>query len=247
MHTDARVPGLPGPRAGESMGLGTQPLSAAEHGGYRVARRRLIERLREIGIRDERVLAAFESIDRHKLVPEALRGQAYKMTPLPIGEGQTISAPDVVATMTEAAGLRGHERVLEVGTGSGYQAAILSRLASQIISIERIPKLAARARSALDALKVYNVIVHLGDGTQGRPADGPFDVILVTAGGPEIPWPLLEQLAVGGRLVGPFGPRGKQELLRIVRQPEGSEAPYSQELLAHCKFVDLIGANGWSD
>jgi protein-L-isoaspartate(D-aspartate) O-methyltransferase len=228
------------------MGLGTQPLGLVEQGGYRIARRRFVEKLREIGIRDARVLAAFEAIDRHKLVPEALRAQAYKMTPLPIGEGQTISAPDVVATMTEAAQLRGDEVVLEVGTGSGYQAAILSRLASRVVSIERIPKLAARARSALDELRVYNVIVHLGDGTQGRPSDAPFDVILVTAGGPEIPWPLLEQLAVGGRLIGPFGPRGKQELMRIVRQPEGSEAPYTQEVLAHCKFVDLIGANGWS-
>lgn len=188
------------------------------------------------------MLAAFEAVERHRLVPEALRERAYRDTPLPIGDGQTISAPDVVALMTEAAQLRGNETVLEVGTGSAYQAAILSRLASRVISIERIPRLAARARSALDALACQNVVVYLGDGTQGRPADSPFDAILVTAGGPEVPLPLLEQLAPGGRLIGPFGPRGQQDLLRVVRQPDGR---FARERLAGCSFVDLIGEHGW--
>jgi len=217
---------------------------AAERAGgaHRTARRRLVERLRSGGIEDERVLAAFEVVERHRLVPEALRDQAYRNTPLPIGEGQTISAPDVVALMTQAAQLRGDETVLEVGTGSGYQAAILSRLASRVISIERIPRLAAQARSALDVLGCSNVVVYLGDGTKGWPADAPYDAILVTAGGPEVPAPLLEQLAEGGRLVGPFGPRGQQDLLRIVRQADGS---LERERIARCTFVDLIGAHGW--
>ena len=203
-----------------------------------------MERLRAGGIRDERVLAAFEAVERHRLVPEALRERSYRDTPLPIGDGQTISAPDVVAVMTEAAQLRGEETVLEVGTGSAYQAAILSRLASRVILIERIPRLAARARSALDELACHNVVVYLGDGTQGRPADAPYDAILVTAGGPEIPRPLLDQLAPGGRLVGPFGARGQQELLRVVRRSDGR---FSRERLGGASFVDLIGEHGWLD
>lgn len=217
--------------------------SAERSGGvYRTARRRLVKRLRAGGIYDERVLEAFGVVERHCLVPEALREQAYRDTPLPIGEGQTISAPDVVALMTQAARFEGHETVLEVGTGSGYQAAILSRLAARVVSIERIPRLAARARTALDLLGCANVVVYLGDGTQGRPADAPYDAILVTAGGPEVPAPLLEQLAPGGRLVGPFGPRGQQDLLHIVRRPSGS---FERERIARCTFVDLIGEHGW--
>jgi protein-L-isoaspartate(D-aspartate) O-methyltransferase len=216
--------------------------SGQPRGAYATARRRLVERLRAGGIHDERVLAAFGAVERHHLVPEGLRDQAYRNTPLPIGEGQTISAPDVVALMTQAAQLSGHENVLEVGTGSGYQAAILSRLASSVVSIERIPSLAARARSALDRLGQTNVIVYLGDGTEGRPADAPYDAILVTAGGPEVPSPLLEQLAPGGRLVGPFGPRGAQDLLRITLTADGA---LRRERIARCTFVDLIGKHGW--
>jgi protein-L-isoaspartate(D-aspartate) O-methyltransferase len=206
------------------------------------ARRRLAERLAADGIRDPRVLEAIASVPRHTLVAEALSHQAYEDAALPIGEGQTISAPGIVAAMSEAAGLTGKERVLEIGTGSGYQAAVLARLAERVISVERIPALAARARSALDRLGVTNVVVHLGDGTRGRPGDAPFDAILVTAGGPEVPAPLLDQLAPGGRLVGPFGARGAQELLRLRRAPDGR---VTRESLGLCRFVDLVGEHGY--
>ncbi len=205
-------------------------------------RRRFLERLRSSGVNDPRVLEAFAAIPRHLLVPEALRYQAYKETPIPIGEGQTISAPGVVAAMTMALELEGRERVLEIGTGSGYQAAILGHLVAQVISIERIPRLAASARSALDRFGVSNVVVYLGDGTRGRPEFAPFDRIVVTAGGPEVPEPLLEQLATGGMLVGPFGKRGAQELTRIRNLGEGR---FTREVLGECDFVDLIGRNGW--
>ena len=138
-------------------------------------RRRFLERLKSNGVSDPRILNAFASVPRHLLVPEALRDQAYKETPIPIGEGQTISAPGVVATMTMALALEGRERVLEIGTGSGYQAAILSCLVSEVVSIERIPRLAARARTALDRFGISNVVVYLGDGTRGRPDLAPFD------------------------------------------------------------------------
>jgi protein-L-isoaspartate(D-aspartate) O-methyltransferase len=203
----------------------------------------MAERLARGGVRDPRVLAAFASVPRHRLVPEALRGKAYRDVALPIGDGQTISAPGVVAAMTEALGLTGSETVLEVGTGSGYQAAILARLAARVISIERLPKLAASARTALDALGVSNVVVYLGDGSEGRLQDAPFDAIVVTAGGPEVPPPLLAQLKVGGALVGPFGGREEQELLRIRRLPGGG---CQREVIGRCRFVDLVGSHGWA-
>jgi protein-L-isoaspartate(D-aspartate) O-methyltransferase len=149
----------------------------------------------------------------------------------------------MVAVMTEALRLEGHESVLEVGTGSGYQAAILSRLAARVVSIERVPKLAAAARTALDRLGVCNVVVYLGDGSTGRPQEAPFDAIVVTAGGPEVPRPLLEQLAVGGCLVGPFGGRDEQELLRLRRT---GRASFGREVIGRCRFVDLVGAHGWA-
>jgi protein-L-isoaspartate(D-aspartate) O-methyltransferase len=212
-------------------------------GEFSLARRRLAEQLRASGVRDTRVLRAFDQVPRHRLVPEALWGQAYRDTPLPIGEGQTISAPGVVANMTQALSLEGDERVLEIGTGSGYQAAILSRLVAQVISVERIDVLARAARQALDDLGVTNVTLYLGDGTQGRPDDAPYDRIVVTAGGPEVPIPLLDQLEIGGLLVGPFGQRDTQELMRIQRT---SETRYTREVLGRCQFVDLIGENGWA-
>jgi protein-L-isoaspartate(D-aspartate) O-methyltransferase len=184
---------------------------------YARARGRLVERLAARGVSDPRVLEALGAVPRHRLVPEALRGRAYQDVSLPIGDRQTISQPRVVAAMTEALGLRGGECVLEVGTGSGYQAAVLSRLARRVVSIERLPRLAATARTALDQLGISNVVVYLGDGSAGRPVDAPFDAIVVTAGGPDVPAPLLQQLAEGGKLVGPFGARDAQQLLRIRR------------------------------
>ena len=216
---------------------------ASGRNGFVLVRRRLVQRLKARGIRDARVLAAFEDVPRHDLVPEALWGQAYKDTALPIGEGQTISAPGIVATMTAALGLTGGESILEVGTGSGYQAAILSRLVSRVISIERIPELAQKARVGLEALGVGNVELILGDGTCGYPEGAPFDGIVVTAGGPDVPRPLLEQLKVGGRLVGPFGPKDRQVLVRMRRT---GRARFTREELGSCLFVDLIGRNGWA-
>jgi protein-L-isoaspartate(D-aspartate) O-methyltransferase len=200
------------------------------------------ERLADGGITDSRVLEAFGTVPRHALIPEALQAQAYRDTALPIGEGQTISAPSVVAAMSQALELEGTETVLEVGTGSGYQAAILSRLAARVVSVERVPRLAASGRRTLDRLGVSNVVVYLGDGTRGRPADAPFDAIVVTAGGPGVPDPLLDQLAVGGRLVGPFGEKEEQRLLRVRRV--GAD-DFTEEVIGRCRFVDLIGAHGW--
>jgi protein-L-isoaspartate(D-aspartate) O-methyltransferase len=145
--------------------------------------------------------------------------------------------------MSEALELTGRETVLEVGTGSGYQAVLLAQLAARVVSIERLPRLAAQARSTLDRLGVTNVVVYLGDGSQGRAADAPYDGIVVTAGGPEVPHPLLEQLAPGGRLVGPFGSREEQRLIRVRRGPGGGLA---REVLGHCRFVDLVGSHGWA-
>jgi protein-L-isoaspartate(D-aspartate) O-methyltransferase len=206
-------------------------------------RRRMVERLAASGISDPRVLEAFLEVPRHRLVSEALRGRAYRDVALPIGEGQTISAPGVVAAMTQALELLGHEKVLDVGTGSGYQAAILSRLAGRVVSIERVGRLAAEARLALDRLGVSNVVVYLGDGSLGRPADAPYDAIVVAAGGPKVPRPLLQQLRPGGRLVGPFGGRKEQRLVRVERAENGE---FHREVIGRCRFVDLVGAHGWA-
>jgi protein-L-isoaspartate(D-aspartate) O-methyltransferase len=203
----------------------------------------MVERLAAAGVRDPRVLAALEAVPRHWLVPDALRFQAYRDHPLPIGERQTISAPSTVACMTEALALTGGERVLEIGTGSGYQAAVLGLLAERVVSVERLPRLAAAARRALDRLGLNNVVVHLGDGSGGRAADAPYDAILVAAGAPAVPRPLVAQLAPGGRLVLPVGPRGAQRLVRVRRRADGGLAT---EALGPCRFVDLVGRHGWA-
>jgi len=197
--------------------------------------------LRRRGIRDERVLAAFLNVPRHKFVRPQDLWVAYDDYPLPIGYGQTISQPYIVALMTELLALKGDERVLEVGTGSGYQAAILAELAKEVVTIERIPELARRAQRVLTDLGYRNVTVLVGDGSLGAPDFAPFDAIIVTAAAPHPPKALLEQLKDGGRLVIPIGDRTLQELIRFVRK--GDE--WQEEKHGPCLFVPLIGKNGW--
>jgi protein-L-isoaspartate(D-aspartate) O-methyltransferase len=192
-------------------------------------------------IRDLLTLEAMRRVPRERFVPEKYRSRAYDDCPLPIGEQQTISQPYMVALMTEALGLSEDERVLEIGTGSGYQTAILAEIASEVYSIERIPLLARKAESTLETLGYTNIMVMARDGTQGDPEHAPFDAIIVTAGSPGIPVSLKEQLAQGGRLVIPVGSRGFQELTRITRR--GSA--FMTENLGGCVFVPLIGIEGW--
>jgi len=196
------------------------------------------------GIRDPRVIDAMRRVPRHLFVDEALRDRAYDDSPLPIGEKQTISQPYMVALMSEALQLEGSESVLEVGSGSGYQTAVLAKLARRVFSIERIESLAARARGILDGLGIGNIEIKVGDGSLGWRAKAPFEAILVTAGSPIVPGPLVEQLAPGGRLVIPVGERACQELLRVRRSHNGGT---TREELVECRFVDLQGAFGWPD
>jgi protein-L-isoaspartate(D-aspartate) O-methyltransferase len=206
------------------------------------ARERMVEQqMRKRGIRDERVLEAMLSTPRHLFVPPDLRNAAYNDAPLPIRHQQTISQPYIVALMTELLELKGGERVLEVGTGSGYQAAILAQIADQVYSVERIPDLAAAARALLARLKLNNVEVIDVDGTLGLPQHAPFDAIIVTAAAPSVPEPLKEQLADGGRLVLPVGGRMGQMLERWRRN--GDE--FDQERIAPVAFVPLVGDHGW--
>lgn len=194
------------------------------------------------GIADERVLAAMDRVPRHLFAPEALRSQAYKDNALPIAGGQTISQPFIVARMTELLHLGGKERVLEIGAGSGYQTAVLSELARKVYSIERLPGLAAELKEKVVRFGLRNVSVRCDDGTTGWKVYAPFDAILVAAGGPEVPMPLLEQLTVGGRLVIPVGETQKSQILiRVWRTERGFES----ENCGPCSFVPLIGAHGW--
>ena len=208
------------------------------YGGYRA---RLVEQLRARGIRDMAVLAAVGQVPRHLFVPHALLSMAYEDTSLPIGSSQTISQPSTHARYLEALQLTGKERVLEVGTGSGYQTALLSRLVDHVISIERIPDLAAAAGKALEEAGYSNATVVVGDGTLGRRSLGPYDAILVSAAGPSVPKPLTEQLAPGGRLVMPLQGESGQELLRITRR--GDELV--EERLGAAYFVPLFGHHGF--
>lgn len=203
----------------------------------------MVERqLRHRGITDERVLEAMGRVPRELFVPAAQRAHAYEDGALPIGHGQTISQPFVVAAMCQLAGLRGGERVLEVGTGSGYAAAVLAELAAQVVSIERVPGLAERARAALQAAGSPNVEVRVGDGSLGAPDRAPFDAIVVAAAAPEVPEALQAQLAEGGRIVLPLGTRAAQRLVVVVQTPEG---PVERDSI-QVRFVPLIGAEGFS-
>lgn len=201
----------------------------------------LISELRHAGIADERVLAAIGGVPRDRFVPSEHQGQAWKNVALPIGEGQTISQPYVVALMSSALKLRGHESVLEIGTGSGYGAAVLARLARQVTSLERHVSLARAARARLAELGVDNVRIHVADGTRGWPAGAPYEGIVVTAGAPAPPPRLVESLAPGGRLVIPIGPLGDQRLITVQRRGDGQVVTE----LGPVRFVPLIGADGW--
>jgi protein-L-isoaspartate(D-aspartate) O-methyltransferase len=196
--------------------------------------------LRARGINDRRVLDAFESVPRHLFVPPEYRASAYEDAPLPIGFKQTISQPYIAAYMTQALGLTGAERVLEVGTGSGYQAAILSSLAREVHTVELIPALADRAAKVLTDLGITNVFVHLGDGSQGWLEAAPYDAIIVTAAAPHVPKPLLDQLTPHGRMILPVGESGVQELEFWTREGE----TFSHETLLPVMFVPLRGKEG---
>ncbi len=213
-------------------------------GAQRHARERdrmVAEQLVPRGIKDPRVLEAMGKVPRHLFVDEALRDKAYGDHPLPIGEGQTISQPFMVGRMTELLRLTGTEKVLEVGTGSGYQAAVLAQLAARVCAIERLAKLAARARETLERLGITNVWVRTANGTFGWPDEAPFDRILVAAGGPSVPPPLLEQLAEGGRMVMPVGQADYQRLHVIDKI--GGQARVTED--SECVFVKLIGKFAW--
>lgn len=212
--------------------------SADTYGGYRT---RLVEQLREQGIRDLAVLRAFAETPRHLFVPDSMRHRAYENVALPIGAGQTISQPFTQARTLEALRLGGTERVLEIGTGSGYQTALLARLVAQVFTVERVRALALSAQQALRAAGAGNVSVLLGDGTLGWSAYAPYDAILVAAGGPEVPVPLLEQLAPGGRLLLPLGERGSQTLTLVER----TETGLRQTPLGAALFVPLVGEHGF--
>jgi len=201
------------------------------------------EQLLERGIKDPRVVEAMRKVPRHLFVETALADRAYDDGPLPIGDKQTISQPYMAGLMTEALQLTGKEKVLEIGTGSGYQTAVLAELSGNVFSVEKIRSLATRAREILDALRYYNVAIHVGDGTLGWNEHAPFDAVLVTAGSPTLPQPLIDQLALGGRLVIPLGDEQGQVLRRVRRTGSGLE----EEELGDCRFVKLVGRYGWPD
>lgn len=208
---------------------------------FRGARQRLVETLRDKGIKDLAVLRAFEMTPRHQFVPTGLRHRAYQDAPLPIGNGQTISQPWVHARYLELLHLTGKEKVLEIGTGSGYQTVLLAHLTAQVFSIERIPALMQQAKENIQRAGVSNVVLLVGDGTIGWSAYAPYDAILVGAGSPTIPQPLLDQLAEGGRLLIPIGNMDEQKL--VVAERKGGKIEMRDE--AAVRFVPLIGHHGW--
>ena len=209
---------------------------------FEAARARLIEHL-GIEIKDKRVLAAMAGIPRERFVPPEEQQFAYEDQPLPIGLNQTISQPFIIALMTEALELTGSEKVLEVGTGSGYQAAILAELARLVITVERLPTLADGARRVLDSLGYTNIVVHLAEETLGWQAEAPYDAIMVTAGAPRVPADLLAQLAIGGHMVIPVGSRYVQELYKITKRRKKNIV----QNLGGCRFVSLINKDAWEE
>ena len=210
---------------------------------FETARKRMVqEQIVGRGIANPRLIDALLKIPRHIFVQEAMQVQAYSDGPLPIGEKQTISQPYMVAMMTELLELKGSEHILEIGTGSGYQTAILATLSRRVCTIERIRPLAMQARKVLDSLGLINVNIKVGDGTLGWEEEAPFDAILVTAGAPAVPEALAGQLAPGGRLVIPVGNESEQIILRVRREPDGT---FTSESFTGCRFVPLIGKQGW--
>jgi len=207
-----------------------------------LARKKMVEeQLERRGIRDDRVLAAMREVPRHLFVAEPMQAEAYDDNPLPIGEGQTISQPYMVAVMTELLQLQGAEIVLEIGTGSGYQAAVLSKLCKWVYTVERIQSLSEHAELVMKNYGYSNITFIVGDGTEGWPAAAPYDGIIVTAGAPRIPDSFIKQLRLGGKLVIPVGDRFSQTLKRVIKTEEGTAI----ENHTGCRFVDLIGRWGW--
>jgi protein-L-isoaspartate(D-aspartate) O-methyltransferase len=208
------------------------------------ARARMVEeQLLPRSIHDPKTLESMRKVPRHLFVEDAMMNQAYGDFPLPIGRGQTISQPYIVALMTQSLNLKGHEHVLEIGTGSGYQAAILAQICEKVYTVERIDTLLVQARKVFDSLHYLNILTKLDDGTHGWPEYGPYDAIIVTAGGPKVPLPLLEQLADPGTLVIPVGDRGVQDL-RLVTKKDGE---ISEKTIEFVRFVSLIGDHGWGN
>ncbi|MBM4274105.1 MAG: protein-L-isoaspartate(D-aspartate) O-methyltransferase [Deltaproteobacteria bacterium] len=211
---------------------------------FAAARRDMVEtQIQRRGVTDPGVLAAMRQVPRHKFVPANLWDQAYNDYPLPIGEDQTISQPYIVALMTQILEVKDTDKVLEIGTGSGYQAAILAKLAAQVYSIERIASLAANAQKVMEELGYANVHIKVADGTLGWPEEAPFDAIMVTAGAPQVPRPLTEQLGLGGRLIIPVGDQWSQTLTLVRKTKEGLKTEYH----GGCRFVRLIGQHGWKE
>ncbi|MFC1949727.1 protein-L-isoaspartate(D-aspartate) O-methyltransferase [Chloroflexota bacterium] len=209
---------------------------------YKAARARLVEHLKT-EIKDEQVLSAMARVPRERFVPTKEQQLAYEDRPLPIGLNQTISQPLIVAIMTEALELTGSEKILEIGAGSGYQAAILAELARLVVTVERLPALAETARRTLDSLGYTNITVHMAKETLGWPEEAPYDAIIATAGAPRVPPELVAQLVIGGRLVIPVGSRYSQQLYKITRRPKRHKI----EDLGGCRFVSLIGKGAWEE
>jgi protein-L-isoaspartate(D-aspartate) O-methyltransferase len=210
---------------------------------FTAQRRALIGKMQERGVRDLNVLRAFDLVPRHAFVPQAVAHRAYEDAPVPIGFAQTASQPSLQALYMQVLGIGPADKVLEIGTGSGYQTAVLAHLAERVYSVERIRELAARAREAIDALRISNVAILVGDGTIGWSRFAPYDAILVAAGGPDVPQPLLDQLAEGGRMLIPVGTREAQRLV-LVRKTAGRT---EMEEIGDVTFVPLLGRFGWVD